>query len=689
MSNPTVWFVAAAISITTTHYFFFEAKQCFPLHLLWLHMSGALVLRITKAPWTTTKTNAAWASLEPHDLKAFLEPWRLLYVLGVIAALVCGYNAMLDLSTISTLSMLLTLEWEQKLVIDGPVQRGFTPYLVLRIAIFVGGILAIYLRDYRLSLSGVVWSMLSIGLTAIARFVDARARDDWHLGEGTNRDEALRTGCNFLVPLFGAPILLLVAIVSEHRPTDQLRPSAAPATFILNVFASAIALESSGHMFKRLGPLYDDAETTLLSFLDKAPLGRALVSIALTHTVAVSSNLIGSPFVFSACQYCGFLAASGALLTWQDIAQAAEVARSLKKELITGRATPESGLLLDVEQSDTTFSKDGPVTNRPASKALVAKLLLFAALLLGPPFILSSSFFPATSAIDSVRHSPGTAFRGDRALDLVIARYDEPAESIAAEINALAVLPSIAPLDMNIIVYSKAADADQQSFESNLARRLQHGLRLTVRASPNVGRETEVYLHHMTESWDDLADHTIFSQADVHDPWALRRRLEDYFVPETGFLSLSYVGNICPDCERCSDSSGWSERSEVLKSIYSRSNNGADCKDLVLTYRGQFVASAARIRSNEKQVYTDLREQLISAESDKHQASYLNQTWMYKHPDSLNAPAIGYTLERMWGVILQCSEPRIAHQCPSLVAGLLGNKMPIESCQCLDELKND
>jgi hypothetical protein len=104
------------------------------------------------------------------------------------------------------------------------------------------------------------------------------------------------------------------------------------------------------------------------------------------------------------------------------------------------------------------------------------------------------------------------------------------------------------------------------------------------------------------------------------------------------------------------------------------------CTDqqMLLSYKGQFVASAARLRGNEQSLYKTLRAALEDPEDFVHQQEYLQG-----RPDSMNAPFFGYTLERLWSVLLQCSEERIATCCPTLLSGTRrgGSK---EDCQCFD-----
>ncbi|EME39169.1 hypothetical protein DOTSEDRAFT_97313, partial [Dothistroma septosporum NZE10] len=72
------------------------------------------------------------------------------------------------------------------------------------------------------------------------------------------------------------------------------------------------------------------------------------------------------------------------------------------------------------------------------------------------------------------------------------------------------------------------------------------------------------------------------------------------------------------------------------------------------TYRGQFEVSGARICGNDKTLYEGLLRRLRKSESDIHSEPYSNNVWLRHQTDSLRSPAFGFTLERMWDVLMQC-----------------------------------
>ncbi|KAI3321173.1 hypothetical protein HD806DRAFT_503198 [Xylariaceae sp. AK1471] len=240
-------------------------------------------------------------------------------------------------------------------------------------------------------------------------------------------------------------------------------------------------------------------------------------------------------------------------------------------------------------------------------------------------------------------------------LDIVIARYDEPIEQVVRTAQLALELPNIVGRKVRTIVYNKGV-----LNETELVANFPIQSRLMIRQLENVGREADTYLTHTLDSEQDWASHTLFLQAEPHDPSYLQARLRDYLVEETGFLSLSHVRNFCPSCDECNDHSGWSEDGKVLRDIFERANPDKPCQDISLTYRGQFVVSSRRMKQANQELLRDLRTRVIE---DEH---------------------FGFTMERSWGTTFQC--PTISERCPTLLSGWIGNHVAIEDCQCLDTI---
>ncbi|CAD0089779.1 unnamed protein product [Aureobasidium vineae] len=264
-----------------------------------------------------------------------------------------------------------------------------------------------------------------------------------------------------------------------------------------------------------------------------------------------------------------------------------------------------------------------------------------------------------------------TSYKANSNIDIVMSMYREHPSHITQTLSLLNSIPSIGSKSPRLVLYTKDPHA-------NTALLQQQTNATKVIQLPNVGREGHTYLHHITSSWDDLATQTFFLQASIHNPREFSARVEDYYTPQTGMLGLGFSDQSC-ECNNCGDRFGWQDHSGIVEETWKEVfNQTCGEQRVLLSYKGQFVASAARLRANKKSLYERLMKALEEPGSWAHQQKYLQG-----RPDSLNAPYFGYTLERLWSVILQCSGERIAALCPTLLSGTRRNGSKAD-CQCLD-----
>ncbi|TGO41622.1 hypothetical protein BHYA_0019g00530 [Botrytis hyacinthi] len=226
---------------------------------------------------------------------------------------------------------------------------------------------------------------------------------------------------------------------------------------------------------------------------------------------------------------------------------------------------------------------------------------------------------------------------------------------------------------------------------------------------PNIGGPSGVFLHHILKNWDNLPTQTLFvttSQHTIDDFDLIGRRLFDYYNPAqlppaaensdilTGFLNLGEL-ETC-DCYGCYDKSGWNDTFRLIPSMWSASRPAAKdetpyrCQKAILTHGNNFIASAARIRGVEKDIWETLDEALSNPSLSRgwaHDRLKLGpegrNSKMFGEKDSLEKPHLGYTVERLWGILLGCSNQKIAWRCPNLWKGWRrgGEK---EDCACRD-----
>ncbi|CAA9965854.1 hypothetical protein PTMSG1_09213 [Pyrenophora teres f. maculata] len=253
-------------------------------------------------------------------------------------------------------------------------------------------------------------------------------------------------------------------------------------------------------------------------------------------------------------------------------------------------------------------------------------------------------------------------------LEVVISMYKERTEDVAALISNLESMPQMA--DAHVTIYLKNSEANEEKVKQET--NAQEVIRL-----PNVGREAETYLNHIVNRWDSLAERTVFLQADVHNPREFYPFFEQYFrVNQTGFLNLGWVGKIC-NADNCGDRYGWQDETSLFPEIQSRIDHSTR-DGFLLSYKGQFVVTAARIRGIDKAIYDDLRQLLVDENSWAHTEPYLQG-----RQDSMSQPFFGSTMERIWNLLFQCSDMDVAWRCPTLLSGRRPGGS-IADCQCFD-----
>lgn len=255
-------------------------------------------------------------------------------------------------------------------------------------------------------------------------------------------------------------------------------------------------------------------------------------------------------------------------------------------------------------------------------------------------------------------------------LEIVVSMYKEPIEDVAKLIRNLKTIPALS--DAYVTIYLKDGGADTNRIKTQI----QASQIITL---PNIGREGETYLNHILGRWDSLAQQTIFLQAEIHNPREFYTRINNYYTRgRTGYLDLGWVGTVC-NCNTCSDRLFWTDETRIVPQTYQQVyGSSSTCSYVLLSYKGQFAASAARIRGIDRSIYQDMWQALVDDKSWAHQDSFL-----HGRPDELSAPDFGYTVERLWSMLFQCSSTNLAWKCPSMVSRWrIGGD--VGDCQCFD-----
>jgi hypothetical protein len=261
-------------------------------------------------------------------------------------------------------------------------------------------------------------------------------------------------------------------------------------------------------------------------------------------------------------------------------------------------------------------------------------------------------------------------------LDIVVSHYDEDLNQTAEVINDLRACPKFRHLDIEVHIYTKNQDADMDLIGQTVNTSF-------VTLLPNLGREGGTFIDHIILNWDRLARHTMFIQASMHEFEHAKEHIRDYFGINTGVLSLGFYESC--DCVDCTDPWDATRKFPRLEELYSALNGQFCPKSVILTYLGQFIASATRIRSRSLKTYEYLKKVL---EADSTHFIHADPRQDFFQDDVTN-PYFGHTLERAWMILFGCSEARLVEKCGSW-GGLRNPRKPFaadDGCQCLDDVR--
>lgn len=267
-------------------------------------------------------------------------------------------------------------------------------------------------------------------------------------------------------------------------------------------------------------------------------------------------------------------------------------------------------------------------------------------------------------------------YTSHRNLDIVVSHYSESLSDLLTSLSSIIAIPSIAALTPRITVYTKHPTIPLSEIATALSLP-----ESSIKRLPNKGREGGTYLSHILGNWDDLAAHTLFLQAEVHNSFYLQRRLREFFdVKKTGYLPLGFSGKFC-ELTDCTDEWDWKDRYHHIPALYTlRYGVFAPPGKMSLSYKGQFVVSAKRVRGVGRDTMLYLRDVLEGGASP----------YSRKNPEvpdlpgmEGNAPSFGFVLERVWGMVFGCADGRMAVDCPSLWRARKKGEGD-DTCQCLD-----
>jgi hypothetical protein len=503
-------------------------------------------------------------------------------------------------------------------------------------------------NEYRLMVPGLVWGVLGILFIGLARgcFIIGSERS----GSDLAVQAKLKAYHGFIIMtlLFGLLFSGISGYFLEHIESINPTSYTTIALMIIN-FASIVGAAFSGTSLLAYSPIsFQDPKARFSNIpLHSTECIVSFLSSLLVLLASIYSNRVP---VISWIQIAAYLGASSVLTGVDGVHTYVVRATDISKKI----------------------SKSSTVEIRKPSG-------VFSGLILLVVVILSSGFisFLASTSVNSVDQSlPSTfdlAYQPENRFDIVISMYDEDHILVKETLEAIKSTAMLKNLEPNVIIYTKDKDAVLSKLKETTGAD-------SVERLENLGREGATYLQHIVDKWETLAEQTMFIQAHAHNMRELIPRINDYLVPETGMLSLGFTGVEC-ECETCGDRWGWEDKYDTIPVLFEKiyKDSCSPKQPILLSYKGQFVASARRIRGISRKIYGGLLETITSKDGWSHNKTYVGDA--VDRPDN---PYFGFTVERIWSLLMQCAtDGRVAAKCPSLLSGM-GRGGNVGDCQCLD-----
>lgn len=662
MYRAACWTFCSATAIYTTKRLMITHVYHYPLTIAF-HSFLAIFLTYSVALYlgseSSNKTDGKWGILRSRPDQLWPNSSWLVMIpaaLATGASLPMFLQGLLHMPSLAVLVMLFPISYGVEAVVlficcSPSRSQKWVPWEVL---VITGASSAILFNEYRLMVPGLIWGVTGVLFMGVARAL-------FIIGSEINGSEiAARTKINsyhgfiIMTLVFGLFISIVAGAFVEHI-SYAYNISLATLGLMIVSTATIVGTAFSGTTLLVYSPIsFTNAKLTLTSIpIPMTDYLASSISSILVILVAIHSSPVT---VVSWIQLAAYLISSLCLLGASQIHPMVLTAMDCTQQRIT-----------------KSFNVSPVEPRRPS------RIITYGALFL---LVVISSWSISTLSSLSVNSIPislpatlDSNYSSASRFDIVVSMYSESPSSIKDMLDDIKRTTFLSTLSPNIIIYTKDPSADLSSIKEITGATI-------VESIPNLGREGGTYLHHMVSKWDTLAEQTMFIQAHPHNMRELLPRINSYLVPSTGMLSLSFTGVLC-SCETCGDRWDWSDEFSLIPTLYSKIYHRTCTPDtnILLSYKGQFVASARRIRGVHKKVY----ESLLKAITSKDMQSWSHDQEIIRgREDTPDNPFLGFTVERIWGLLMQCAtDGVVAAKCPSLLSGM-GHGGQVADCQCLD-----
>ncbi|KAF7942976.1 hypothetical protein EAE96_010925 [Botrytis aclada] len=642
------WIFSSSISIYANKFLLLQRGFHYPLTISTFYFGLLLLIFIIKSRYES-RINVRSTTKGFQPTQSWF--WMIPASLTSAVALPLLMEALMHMSSLPVLIMLFPLVHlieSLTLFILFSQSRASKRLSLETVAIAVFTTLILY-NEYRLTVPGIICGIGAFTMTGLSRafFVVASHKMNDH------EDQILSSHhCYILISAtFG---LLLSAFLAYNRERNiiEFHPESGTLALLFISSVTMVAAALSGTSIIAYTPSSFSPENHLdvrtpFAISDIAVFGLSSVIVLLT------SLTFGPISVVSWIQFTSYFLAVYCLVGYSKINTFFEnflgyIQRHLHCRLYdtTANLAPQRTYVFILKISLTAL---GIVTLYILSLSQLFRLQP------GPTPSMDNLYTPESSSFD-----------------IVISAYKETPESIARMLKAIKSTSYLSSHNTRVIIYTKDPTVSLPMLRNSTGADI-------VERLPNLGREGGTYLSHIVTHWNDLAAQTMFIQAHAHNIRELIPRINSYLVPQTGMLSLGFSESTC-SCNNCGDRFGWTDDWAMVPSLY-ESIYGSSCIDstkILLSYKGQFIASARRIRGISRGIYEDLLSTITSESGWSHNSKFV------KENDSPDNPSFGFAVERVWGLLMQCaSDDRVSTKCPSLLSGMtIGGD--VGDCQCLD-----
>lgn len=512
-------------------------------------------------------------------------------------------------------------------------------------------------NEYRLEVPGLIWGVTGVLFVGISRafFIIGSERS----GSDLAVQARLKAFHGFVI------MTLIIGMLLTGFPVFR---------FELKSFAYSFSLEAIGLMVVNIASFVGTAFSgtsvfaySPVSFQDTTP----QFSNIPIRSLELLSSLASSLLVILVTMHSGPVSVS-----WIQLA-----AFFIAAICLVGLEQIHNYLFICMDNTQDQINKSRMefAQQRKPSRAMTGVALFFVVIIFSCTLSTLSSA-SINSFPPSIPSTLDTLYRPVTGFEIVVSMYNEDPSQVKSMLDTIKTTTFLSIVDPYVTIYTKNPAHDLYELKEATGAD-------SVERLENLGREGGTYLSHIVHKWDSLAEQTMFIQAHAHNMRELIPRINSYLIPETRFLSLGFSGITC-NCKTCSDRWGWEDKWDIIPAIYQKvySSSCNPTTPILLTYKGQFVASGRRIRGVGRNVYAALLDTIMSRDGWSHNVTVIGDIGNggMTGVDSPDNPYFGFTMERIWGLVLQCAtDQSVAARCPSLLSGMSrgGN---VGDCQCLD-----